>query len=203
MFFYIPIYRVSQITRGPSLQCTWCPRNTPVYMVSQEHSSVHGVPETLQCTWCPKTLQCTLCPRNTPVYIVSQKHSSVHGVPETLQCTWCPKNTPVYIVSQKHDSFHNVRYKFATYSSTKQLCSRKTLFKQSYFLFTLLGFQGASRPSSISILIMAQSVNIFSLLKQFHQFREIGLLQQNPTKKIEQSLQMQFNILFQSDVEDL
>ena len=93
MFFYIPIYRVSQITRGPSLQCTWCPRNTPVYMVSQEHSSVHGVPETLQCTWCPKTLQCTLCPRNTPVYIVSQKHSSVHGVPETLQCTWCPKKT--------------------------------------------------------------------------------------------------------------
>ena len=129
---------------------------TPVYMVSQKHSSVHSVPETPQCTFCPRntavymvsqkhssvpeTLQCTLCPRNTPVYIVSQNHSSVHGVPETLQCTWCPRNTPVYIVSQKHDSFHNARYKFATYRKPKQLWNRKTLFKQSYSSFTLLGF---------------------------------------------------------------
>ena len=127
-FFYIPIYRVSQITRRPSLQCTWCPRNTPVYIVSQKHPSVHVVPE---------ALQCTRCPRNTPVYMVSQKHSSV---PETLQCTWCPRNTLVYIVSQKHDSFHNARYKFATYRKPRQLWNRKTLFKQSYSSFTLLGF---------------------------------------------------------------
>ena len=126
-------------------------------MVSQKHSSVHGVPKTLQCTWCP---------RNTPVYMVSQKHSSVHCVPETFQCTWCPRNTPVYIVSQKHDSFHNARYKFATYRKTKQLWNRKTLFKQSYFLFTLLGFY-----SSISIF------NYGSICHHFHQFREIGLFQ--------------------------
>ena len=58
------MYMVSQ--KHPSvhgvpetLQCTLCPRTTPVYMVSQKHSSVHCVPE---------TLQCTLCPRNKTVF---------------------------------------------------------------------------------------------------------------------------------------